>query len=80
MQTVPGLDADMGPHAEHSKVEMWTREGKPYLAEYKGSGQLEGKAALITGGDSGIGRSVAIGFAREGADITLNYLKEEQKE
>lgn len=43
---------------------------------YKGSGKLEGKVALITGGDSGIGRAVAVLFAREGADITIAYLEE----
>ena len=45
---------------------------------YKGSGRLEGKAALITGGDSGIGRAVAIAFAREGADILVSYLSEHE--
>jgi NAD(P)-dependent dehydrogenase (short-subunit alcohol dehydrogenase family) len=45
-------------------------------SDYKGSDKLKGKVALITGGDSGIGRSVAIHFAREGADISLVYLKE----
>jgi NAD(P)-dependent dehydrogenase (short-subunit alcohol dehydrogenase family) len=45
---------------------------------YKGSGKLEGKVALITGGDSGIGQSVAIFFAREGADIAINYLNEHE--
>jgi NAD(P)-dependent dehydrogenase (short-subunit alcohol dehydrogenase family) len=43
---------------------------------YRGSGKLEGKAALITGGDSGIGRAVAIAFAREGADVAIVYLNE----
>ena len=42
-----------------------------------GSGKLKGKAALITGGDSGIGRAVALAFAREGADILISYLNEE---
>lgn len=45
---------------------------------YVGTGRLKGRKALITGGDSGIGRSVAIAFAREGADVTINYLDEEQ--
>ncbi|KTR60667.1 oxidoreductase [Exiguobacterium indicum] len=47
---------------------------------YKGSGKLIGKKALITGGDSGIGRAAAIAYAREGADIVLNYLPEEQQD
>jgi len=47
---------------------------------YKGSGKLEGKVALITGGDSGIGRSVAVHFAREGADVAICYLPEEQED
>ncbi|MCF2488883.1 SDR family oxidoreductase [Dyadobacter sp. CY347] len=45
---------------------------------YRGSGKLEGKSALITGGDSGIGRSVAVHFAREGADVAIVYLEEDQ--
>jgi NAD(P)-dependent dehydrogenase (short-subunit alcohol dehydrogenase family) len=47
-------------------------------ASYKGSGRLEGKRAVITGGDSGIGRAVALAFAREGADVLIAYLNEEQ--
>lgn len=46
--------------------------------DYRGSGKLEGKAAIITGGDSGIGRSVAILFAREGADVAIVYLEEHE--
>ncbi len=62
----PGLEADM--------------ELKPYYNApfYKGSGKLEGKVALITGADSGIGRSVAVLFAREGADVAIAYLDEEE--
>jgi hypothetical protein len=61
----PGRTADMTPrpdHGEHS---------------YKGSGRLAGKAAIVTGGDSGIGRAVAIAFAREGADVLIAYLDED---
>jgi hypothetical protein len=64
-QTVPGTQADMTP--------------KPDCGEetYRGSGKLTGKAAVITGGDSGIGRAVAIAFAREGADVLISYLDED---
>jgi len=70
----------MGPTAEHAKQEYWDENGKPYLKEYQGTGKLENKKALITGGDSGLGRSVAIFFAREGADVSVAYLPEEQKD
>ena len=65
-QSRPGLEGEM--------------EHKPqFLApEYKGAEKLAGKAALITGGDSGIGRSVAVLYAREGADVAIVYLPEEQ--
>jgi NAD(P)-dependent dehydrogenase (short-subunit alcohol dehydrogenase family) len=64
----PGLESELDPEPR-------------YLAKgYRGSGKLEGKAALITGGDSGIGRSVAVLFAREGADVALVYLPEEQSD
>lgn len=64
-QTPPGKTSLMDPvpdHGEHS---------------YQGSGRLKGKVAVITGADSGIGRAVAIAFAREGADILISYLNEE---
>jgi NAD(P)-dependent dehydrogenase (short-subunit alcohol dehydrogenase family) len=50
------------------------------LETYRGSGRLTGKATLITGGDSGIGRAVALAFAREGADVLISYLPEEEED
>lgn len=76
----PGLDSKMEPAAVWTQVEFWTDDGKPYLKEYEGRGLLKNKAALITGGDSGIGRSVAILMAREGADVTIAYLPEEEED
>jgi hypothetical protein len=76
----PGLDKNTDPYAEWSRLEFWDENNKPYLKEYEGRGLLQNKAALITGGDSGIGRSVAILFAREGADVSIVYLPEEEED
>jgi len=65
---VPGSDAEMTPRADHGEE------------SYRGLGRLTDKVALITGGDSGIGRAVAIAFAREGADVAISYLPEEQRD
>lgn len=70
----------MDPLAEFTKLETWDDDGKPYLKEYAGSGKLKGKKAIITGGDSGIGRAAAQMLAREGADVTIVYLPEEEEE
>lgn len=65
-QEVPGSDFELNPKADHGET------------SYKGSGRLAGKKAIITGGDSGIGRAVAIAFAREGADVLISYLNEDK--
>lgn len=65
-QKAPGLASEMKPIPDHGET------------SYIGSGKLDGKKALITGGDSGIGRAVAIAYAREGADVAINYLPEEE--
>jgi len=65
-QPEPGLDRELEPETDRGEY------------SYRGTGRLEGRKALITGADSGIGAAVAIGFAREGADVALNYLPEEQ--
>jgi NAD(P)-dependent dehydrogenase (short-subunit alcohol dehydrogenase family) len=65
-QEPPGTEAELTPGADHGE------------RSYRGNGRLAGRVALITGGDSGIGRAVAIAYAREGADVLVSYLNEEE--
>src|ERR1041384_870252 len=65
-QAPAGLETEMEPKPDYGEE------------SYRGSGKLEGKAAIITGGDSGIGRAVALAFAREGADVLIAYLDEHE--
>jgi NAD(P)-dependent dehydrogenase (short-subunit alcohol dehydrogenase family) len=66
LQDAPGTDQELQPKADHGEE------------SYRGSGKLAGRAAIVTGGDSGIGRAVAIAFAREGADVAIGYLSEKE--
>ncbi|MGN9779757.1 SDR family oxidoreductase [Micromonospora sp. H33] len=65
-QTPPGATGEMTPKPDHGEE------------SYRGTGKLTGKRAVITGGDSGIGRAIAIAYAREGADVLISYLGEEE--
>ncbi|MCM2452371.1 SDR family oxidoreductase [Agrobacterium vitis] len=65
-QSIPGLTRDMDPVPDHGET------------SYQGSGRLAGKKAVITGADSGIGRAVALAYAREGADVLISYLSEHE--
>lgn len=67
-QDMPGLESEMEPKPDYGEE------------SYRGFGRLAGKAALITGGDSGIGRAVALAFAREGANVLISYLAEEESD
>jgi NAD(P)-dependent dehydrogenase (short-subunit alcohol dehydrogenase family) len=67
LQDAPGDERELTPEADHGEE------------NYRGSGKLDGRVAIITGGDSGIGRAVAIAFAREGADVAIGFLSEKEE-
>jgi NAD(P)-dependent dehydrogenase (short-subunit alcohol dehydrogenase family) len=67
-QAPPGLEAQMRPRPDYGET------------SYRGSGRLAGRKALVTGGDSGIGRAVALAYAREGADVVFSHLAEEEED
>ena len=67
-QSHPGTPRSLEPKADHGET------------SYQGTGKLKGRAAIVTGGDSGIGRAIAIAFAKEGADVLISYLPEEQRD
>src|SRR5947207_10636571 len=67
-QKAPGVERSMRPRPDHGET------------SYRGADKLAGLTAIITGGDSGIGRAVAIAFAREGADVAIGYLSEKEEE
>lgn len=67
-QDAPGLEQEMEPRPDYGED------------SYEGHGRLDGKVAVITGGDSGIGRAVALAYAREGADVVISYLPEEERD